>query len=298
MTYEEKISRCPGDKCRRIDKLDHFKGGNNMDKFKIRGGDFIGIFIPGTILLLNIYLSFSDLKSVFCKQQITMSENVIIFLMFFILAYTVGVALRLLPPDLPDWLSSLMHRKLKEINKPPRGLLNRFPYFVWFMEEARYSMPDICNYFDKFDNLLNPDIEKRNLKKQSFERDISKKDSIDNKVVRYKDLVNYCKLYVIHESNALGEEVLFAEGLSRMVSGLFYSILISVIPILFSGNRMMLILPNAILFVIIIWGTRQLRVKEVSIILSSYGIILKLIENSKGTKEKDLKQGDGAQLIN
>ena len=109
-----------------------------------------------------------------------------------------------------------------------------------------------------------------------------------------KDFLNYCKLTVINKSPLLGEEILFAEGLSRMFSGSFYAFMYSILILigyqtfkyksvliafqrLFGdelGPNTLLLIGNVMLLLIITWGIRHVRIKESTTIFASYCIVM------------------------
>jgi len=234
-----------------------------MSRFQIRGGDFIGIIIPGIILLFNIYLLFyhnieSSLHSVLGITPMYLKEDILSFLIITIVAYIIGIMLRVLNPNFPDRISAIM-RIIFKYKDPHKGLRESFPYFIWFINSALHSIP---------------------INKKGFNHFVSYSDL----TINHKIYVNYCKLFVMNKSEALGQEVLFAEGLSRMVCGISYSTLISLLLIivaLFSNsvssliNIYVLLVTNVIMFIAITWGVRQLRVKEITTILLSYALLLK-----------------------
>jgi hypothetical protein len=331
-----------------------------LDKFRIRGGDFIGIIIPGVILLSNVYLIYwkniNDLlMSIFGTNTFTLNENVIVFLIFLIIAYVVGIVLRLLSPDIPDKFSILI-RLIATFNKigikringvynntpnsyyPLRGFYQKFPYFTWFMEYIRKSMPDIFKFYNNYLDFVKAPV-KKNIKHtewltflspfivfgivdsifsikiafysgigfftlinaaiclkgfsitKNINRNDYKDDYPDDKTS--KDFLNYCKLVVLEKSSRLGEEVLFAEGLSRMVCGSFYAIVYSITVLVLRkiselgslkqsfinlisqpGLYSILFGINLLLLFIIIWGVHHVRVKEAMTVFSAYGIVM------------------------
>jgi hypothetical protein len=271
-----------------------------MDKFRIRGGDFIGIVIPGTILLFKFYLLFYG-KYKKPIVPLTVADNVILFLVFIVLSYTIGIVLRLLSPNNPDKLSTILRIVVLRIKnwknknyKPHYGWHDKFPYFHWFIEEERHHMPEISHVFDKF-------AEREDIKNEIAELYGEKNGtkSPSSFKMNYKDFMNYCKLFVMHNSVSLGEEVLFAEGLSRMICGIFYSsslsILLDIIAVLTGKgssfpNFYLLFITNLVLCAIVIWGTRQIRVKEATIIFSSYGLLINQAENEKKEKSPQPKK--------
>ncbi len=119
-----------------------------------------------------------------------------------------------------------------------------------------------------------------------------------------KDFLNYCKLTVINKSPLLGEEILFAEGLSRMFSGSFYAFMYSILILigyqtfkyksafialqrLFDnepGPNTFLLIGNAILLLMITWGIRHVRIKESSTVFASYCIVMENEDTSQQMK--------------
>ncbi len=340
-----------------------------MDKFRIRSGDFIGIVIPGIILCINliaIYWEYflNNFKIISGEKPFDLMENGLLFLLFLILSYVIGVFLRLFSPDLPDNLSAKMRRIssvkergittiIKKSNSfsPLRGYSQQFPYFNYFMEFVKpKGIPgdtifDDTEHTQLFGN-FNIDLSLKSkltemktyinllihllpilcfiiissflslglscmisilsflflyltfiiiAKIESFKLKYDEFDKPYPPGFSSKDFINYCKLVTIKKSSSLGEEILFAEGLSRMFSGAFYACLFSIVFLsihqifkyksfwicvknLFNieiGTYTILLISNLLLISIIIWGIRHVRAKEITTIFTSYNIVMK-----------------------
>jgi hypothetical protein len=108
-----------------------------------------------------------------------------------------------------------------------------------------------------------------------------------------KHFLNYCKLVVMKKSQILSEEILFAEGFSRMVCGAFYACFYSLVVLALYkivvfhsffialnhfrqniGFDTILFALNAVLLFIITWGVRHVRVKEAITVFLSFGIVM------------------------
>ena len=123
-----------------------------------------------------------------------------------------------------------------------------------------------------------------------------------------KDLINCCKLKTMQLSDNLRDEVLYAEGFSRMLSGLVYAVIISLVimvsyklqnvssisdirDILGSevGLRKWLVIVNMMLLFVSTWGVHQARVKEVCIIFESFALVV--VVTNKKAKVKNENAG-------
>ncbi len=234
--------------------------------FKLRFGEFIGILIPGLVLILNILIFlFPTLIS-----KLNLLDNLITTSIFVIvISFIVGMILRTCATDSPDKISLLLRRSRNK---------SKFPYLSWICEKYKNSIPSSFDFIDILDKL-------------------SKKEKFDQKA-----FFNECKLIVLNESETLKEEVLYTEGTSRMISGLYYSILYffiffflmfliqtfgDYIPFNYLKVYLLIdsklfdnlylpfqIIANMLIFIRLIYSYRHLRVKEVSVVFTSLFIIM------------------------
>ncbi|MBN2546579.1 MAG: hypothetical protein JXB50_12335 [Spirochaetes bacterium] len=137
-----------------------------MDKFKIRGGDFIGLIVPGIYLMMNIVLLFtnniSNISDFFKESHI--KEDIGIFFLFLVSSYIIGCALRLLSTDFPDRLSAQLRIYYKKIinilkkiflnknkndikNSSLKGLKEKFPYFEWYLDTCLTGLSNSAKKF-------------------------------------------------------------------------------------------------------------------------------------------------------
>lgn len=334
-----------------------------MDKFKLRSSDFIGIIIPGVMLLSNLYLFFlisitpsttlpELFKTLFNNSSITFKEDIIIFIFFIIITYIIGVILRLMSPDFPDKLSILFKRLQEYIkigfnsitvqskpetdNKqyPLFGLYENFPYYNWFLAYVSKSIPDAKNIESFLPSIKDNDgMPEKNRRfplriiaivllvfllvapfilhagiyriplflcaygivlllcivffiKGRVSRQVNEYKPFSPDRMNTKHFFNYCKLYVCKNSNILAEEVYFAEGLSRMISGCFYAVIFSLFLILSfifilptflnitPGNSYLVqIIINICLLLPITTGVHHVRVKESTTVFNAYVVI-------------------------
>jgi hypothetical protein len=157
-----------------------------------------------------------------------------------------------------------------------------FPYFSWIKNDYLKSIPGtISKIFDEHirEFGLNIGIINESTQKQ----EVSKINPSKTEMLKYLAynrrlrLLNYCKLEVFNSSISLSEEILFAEGISRMTCGLVYATLFSILLVLFkaffNSFNQPLFWINLILFSVFVWGVNPLRFKEAVTIFQSYAII-------------------------
>jgi hypothetical protein len=236
-----------------------------LDKFRLRLSDFIGIILPGIIFLLNIYLIFKDELNIYTStifSQNSTIKEVGLFFVLIVISYVIGSAFRIFKTILPDYFSRKMRTLVikviivffkisgkSELVKNYSGLVRRykepFPYYIWYKEGYLNCMPtSIKSIFEKHINEMYQNVTvsgtdlSSNKKRLYFGKDKHKSNNHENEKAlfqysyKYHRFINFCKIEVFNYSSLLSEEILFAEGLSRMFCGMvfatFFSILLAI----------------------------------------------------------------------
>lgn len=352
------------------------------DKPRFRVGDFFGIIIPGALLLANLYVLFGTkivdvLKRPAGTEKLSIAQDVIMFVVFSVVAYSLGTLVRLLPPAFPDRVSAwsrmtwrccgrlsplywIHNARLprKQLWEETVGLNESFPYLNWFIncgprakyfpkyvfQEAGKDVEEMCAQ----DSINSPKLNVRQVLAWSIKalfltiilcvattrlmvivvgllayvvlvvgvEFLCLKPAMNRRDEKHVDsskaepfacpadhfyFFNYCKLVVADKSSALREEVLFAEGLSRMVIGITYSAFLSLFAIVMKkysdphlhqqtilsligdGNAEGTLLRlNLLLSLGFVWGVHHVRVKEATTVFNSYAIV------KSDTRDKDV----------
>lgn len=163
---------------------------------------FLGILMPGALLIVNIILPLSVMFDSFewITGKADTKADTLLIIILLLIAFTAGTILRTFPPKWAEWLyrckskwcfQDVLERYMKQ---PQRRHFSSIPDDVW-------------------DIHYNP---KPNLE-----------DS--RKYRRYMRLFNFAKKYVIAKSERLSGEVQTAEGLSRFTSSVFWCSLAGVL---------------------------------------------------------------------
>ena len=236
------------------------------------------IFIPGTFLLLNLasvvyLLPFidEDTKDLFIVITSNPGLSLIIIICF---GYLIGVILRLFSTKSTDKLSVKFNKifvpHAKENGKLKLWADEEFPYVSWIGEICKSYLPHEA--YD-FYNKTWGDHEKVGRQTMNF----------------YKTVINST-----NEKAAL--EIYSAESLTRYISGIFYSIVISFCLLFitfilkwFISGKIIIILPLILLLyllgiVIILYHYRFIRIKEVETIFAAAFVQRSII---KKNPEKD-----------
>ena len=195
-----------------------------MDFFKVGKGSFWGVIIPGAFLFINIFaVSYSEnLENLLSQSGLGYSFVVLSLL----LSYIIGYILRLIKPRYVESFSVpilllislflklitkisrfLKIKKLSEFKiRSSKEILEDFPYIEWFFSIHLKQLPDTIN---------------------NFFNDFKTKEYANNLDRMGAAFFNYCKHYVIENSNYLRDELYFTEGLTRFLNGMFYAIILS-----------------------------------------------------------------------
>ncbi len=231
-----------------------------MDRFRLRTGELLGILGPGFFLVVDLFLVLTNkscsallLKEGGYAGLAKVFENSVAAIFgLFMLCYVLGLGLRLIPPGVLDWWSGRL-RSLKP-GQTEHGLLalgEEFPYVGWFhgqfnadqSKNEPHHISDLQDDLDRWKNEENAEIQKAR--------------------------INSLKLFILKESPGLSDEILFAEGSSRLVPGLAYATLIcgAIAVLRIAGRKAAQMgpagLPEFFLvgveIVLLIWGLALLR---------------------------------------
>jgi len=269
-----------------------------MNIFKVGRGDFFGIIIPGSFLIINILFLLSttgilsfDLPANSTAKTSTETFNIlkieaaILIPSLLILSYIIGFSLRAISPSKIErlllyviWcpICSLIALKKVVFNKKKEKketfgsyykiLIDRylypFPYIEWFYGKYQKNSPN--SYRDFWEQILKNEFKgKKELMKGQY-------------------FINQCKIIVFEKSVTLREEIIFNEGIIRFLSGVLIALALCIAIICYMSicNRDLLILLIAyfILFIIIGYRFKDIRMKEVVTIFDS---IAAIAENDK-----------------
>ena len=93
---------------------------------------------------------------------------------------------------------------------------------------------------------------------------------------------NHCKTYLLSKSRDLYDEAMYCEGLVRLVTGISWSLLISIASIiLFNPTQYILLYTYIFILFIFVRKLRAIRCKEVSTIFWAYAFLKMESENQK-----------------
>jgi hypothetical protein len=227
-----------------------------MNFFKIEQGGFFGIMIPGALLYINVTYTISLFTNNISFLNNQSGFSVEMGLVGFVFSIVLGFVLRMFPYECSDWFRTL-----------------KFPYFNYYFNQ-KWNMFPKCfrDFYDKY-----VELNYSNLKKL---------DEISNKLAGANDelakfIVNNLKVKIFKESIDLKNEILYLEGVSRLIIGTLYALVLSVMLITSllvlkwehsSENIFDLILIACYIILIIIIYIRlpTLRGKEVRTILEAF----------------------------
>ena len=199
-----------------------------------------------------------------CIRYITGQPGLILIILI-CFGYLIGMVLRLLMTDIPDQLSAWYHRffnrkkSTKSDGSYKSWSIEKFPY-IQFIGEV--ILRDLC------DN-TSPIYE---FYKKVWE---SRKREEGN-----KRFFNFCKTMLLQEGNEMiVMELYTAESINRYISGMFYSLLISIllifitIPFQSKSELIMILLVILLFYLIGFWNIvsrfRFIRTKEVQILFDA-----------------------------
>lgn len=220
-----------------------------MNVFKLGLRNIIGITFPGAILIiaaLYVLISFCYLLNIPLEfLNILTSQQLILFVILFVISYIIGSILRLESADnLDDKSSEYMIEEY--FNEPPgdftskeklyeirKKLLNgnnfisvppffdkwiwrveKFPYTLWELRKFKiYHPPEVSNFF------------------KSYESCFGIGSKVHDTGRKGKEFFNYCKMVITHSCKDLGdslkEEVYLAEAMTRFYAGTYVAANIS-----------------------------------------------------------------------
>jgi ABC-type multidrug transport system fused ATPase/permease subunit len=224
------------------------------------------IFVPGVFLLLNLtgivyLLPFTDTNT---KNLILVcfSNPILSLIIIICFGYLIGVILRLFRTEKADRLSAKWNQKFNSYARQEDGTLKlwayeEFPYIGWIGEVCKlYLPPNALDFYNKTWTC-------RRLEGQN------------------RQFFNFCKTMINSVDERATNEIYSAEALSRYISGIFYSLVISsallflttILHFIISGKIMILLL--LILFayflaiVVLLRYFRFIRIKEVEIVFAA-----------------------------
>lgn len=220
------------------------------------------IFVPGVFLLVN-YLAaiFIAVYPELQKIPPPAPAETIAFglILFTCLGYLFGMALRLLKTSRPDrlsgWLNLLRCKILRK--QPPLWVIEPYPYIGWSSIKIQKDLP--------------PQVHQFYLEFWKDRKTVSENTRF----------INYCKNLLNVKDNPITVEIAAAEATLRFLSGMFYSLIISIIVLIGvitttnSGAScrqyiiFIVILPYLICLYIITSNFRLFRLKEVDIIFDA-----------------------------
>jgi hypothetical protein len=258
-----------------------------MNIFKIGRGDFFGIIVPGIYFIANLFYLFRDKIQTLKNINISniSSENVISYALLFVASYIVGFSLRLIKPDYIEILSKIywtifrssqfialslfngIFNKGKSSNKSSFSKIfneyfQPFPYIQWFYESyiTRQSKA-YCKFFHDF-------------KKDQYN------DSFEN--MRGHHFLNFCKSYVYNNAQSLKEEIVYFEGVIRLLTGMAYASLFCLIAALFSAASIKILAIYIVILFTFVVKMRHTRCREAVHTFDSFAIVngLKFTKNN------------------
>jgi hypothetical protein len=238
------------------------------------------IFVPGLFLLLNLVgvaylLPFmdQDTKHFIESGAANPGLSLVIVISF---GYLMGVVLRLVPPDVPDRLSSeWLKRSGSEQDGDDRRDLSadRFPYTKWMGNiSSKRLPPDVYDFYKA--TWGHPNLEPSK-----------------------KTLFNFMKVFLSDE-RAKGE-IYAAEALTRYISGMFYALSVSFLCIVITGaaclfagrwiwGLALVLVAYGIGWLQIVRRFRVIRVKEVeAVFAASYrnrSLFQRMLEDANGAQ--------------
>lgn len=190
-----------------------------MERFRLRTGELLGILGPGFFLLFDLHLVLTGnavprLPFEHRPGAGTAYDIVLVFGLF-MAVYLTGFVLRLIPPGLLDWWSARLRSLDLSLSVAEKaGLSEAFPYIVWFRRVLTPgNVAGTASHLLRLREVL-----------RAWPVHCRTRGRQDPKNARFN---SYKQVVLSGEHPALANEVLFTEGLSRMVSGLAYAALIS-----------------------------------------------------------------------
>ena len=294
-----------------------------MDFIKFSRGHFFGVIIPGIFLFFNIVLINNELIAAYINDDIVKkfgSSTPYFVTVFLILSYIIGILIRLLRPSpleklaFPihwsilkiDSLFKLLWKGIKTIIKrifkyktknKPNDKNNTHQAHIKQNAVDRGEIKEISNskfYYQEFPYLywfFGTYLNKVGYNYRKFYLETillgEFKDNINT--IRTKNFFNNCKIYLLEKSKNISEEILYNEGLSRFISGLIYSFIISIIMVIPQFEKfetLFYIYVGLLLFSL--YQLRSVRIKEMLAIFDAY-MMIRSEEVDKSNKEENSK---------
>ena len=223
-----------------------------MNIIRMGRGDFFGIIVPGVFLLSNLLylvkISMSD--SNYINLSMFSNNEVILYAFLLVSSYIIGFSLRLIRPDYIEKVSAVLWITARTIQFVPFSVKWRhfqfnkkrfiqlrhtwkyywesFPYMDWFIKS--YVERQSSNYKIFFHNMFG----------KQYSIPIVNKD--------FHSFINFCKTFIFHNAPNLKEEVIYFEGLIRLLTGMAYASLLCLLASILVNYLMRPI--NGILFLL------------------------------------------------
>ena len=180
-----------------------------MDFTRLGILDLFGILTPGAFLLGNIII----ISVVIGKSaKLSLFDPFLSIVAIFFISYLFGTILRLVNPGRVDGYTSLYFKHIKGYKGD--WVDDKFPYIyhllkVWPQkrEKDTYVMSEISDFILKelgLDKMDDDDL-----------KEYSKKEE-------HTGFFNYCKVFLTEKSPRLSDEVYRAEALTRLLAGIFW----------------------------------------------------------------------------
>lgn len=176
-----------------------------MSIFRVGRGDFLGIFIPGAFLVAHLIYAGRGIDLIPIDESSLFGvsiDSVVVLPLLFVVAYITGFMLRLIKPAKLEYIGLIVRRKSLSVAYHPYG------YISWMFDE--YLAKGAKDSNDFYITLLNNQF------------------NGDRKRLMGIWFLNHCKLYVIHNSSSLRDEVIQSEGLVRFVAGMAAAFMFSI----------------------------------------------------------------------
>lgn len=242
-------------------------------------GKFFGLIIPGAFLLINLIFyapagitentgndeSFPVLEFILANLE----DKTLIIPLLFVISYILGFTLRLIRPTLLEKFAFYMFSFLYAF-RAWRAYIkeDRLIKYKWFWRaETRWVREDFPYIDWVYEEYLNKSANSYDSFYQTLLR-----EEYDGQIERLKghNFINQCKLYIYDKSSFLRSEILFNEGLVRLMAGMTYAMILSFIFFLIVGSVQHIALIYVLISLALISKLRTIRRKEVLTILDAF----------------------------
>ncbi len=239
-----------------------------MNILKLGRGNFFGIIIPGSFLLFNALVIYSEI--VVSKAQLLDIQEWkgkgadIVF--FFIMSYVIGIGLRLISPKYLEWVAAIIKISFKFSWAIVRG--KKVGTFRDMLKDLYLKYAEPFPYMSSF---YSNQIKLVRKATRDFYTDLLENE-FDNTLENMNNsiFINDCKTCIRRGSEALADEILYNEGLVRFLSGVVYAMALTIALFGLSGIGSFVIYVYMAVAVIFLFSIKRIRRKEVFIILSAF----------------------------